>query len=273
MPTLDTIPAEIRLQIYSYLLSDAKAFAVLTLPDNECGECNIRKKPKFTTGLFLVNRKISIEALQYFYRENAFIAVYVDKTTLQICLSLFPALHWDVEIDSGDSFDPPVHLRPLHLSEMALEIRFVYFSNRLISLPRDNLVLVFGVRYLPILIRFFNNFHYEKLSKGVRVDARLKFNLGNRYYLSNRSVSNRVISALRTLRSSVHTSGHLGLTFSAGSFIESRDLSALQDFSFPDYSDASLLEDLKWPLQQAAKETQLGCYKSAESFLRLWQFF
>ena len=69
--SLDTIPLELRHEIYSYLLIDENT----AIPANEDPEKADWFKPQTATSLFCVNRQIHDENTQYFYRENLFVGI------------------------------------------------------------------------------------------------------------------------------------------------------------------------------------------------------
>ena len=90
-PTLETIPVEIRHNIYSYLLLDQNvAHAV--------GPCTSLDayKLEYETALFRVSKLISTESLQYFYSQNAFFALtlnlesYSNQLFLRKCRTIIP---------------------------------------------------------------------------------------------------------------------------------------------------------------------------------------
>ncbi|MCJ1295420.1 hypothetical protein MMC34_006983 [Xylographa carneopallida] len=68
----ERLPLEIRLHIYSYLLSDENV--VVVKPDGTV-------RPQYQTALFTVNRKISSESLAYFCAENGFVVIRTNMGT------------------------------------------------------------------------------------------------------------------------------------------------------------------------------------------------
>jgi len=90
-PTLETIPVEIRQDIYSYILLDQNvAYAV-----GSCTSLNAYKL-KYETAVFRVSKLISTESLQYFYSQNTFIALtlnlrsYSNESLLRKCHTIIP---------------------------------------------------------------------------------------------------------------------------------------------------------------------------------------
>lgn len=76
MPSLDTIPLEMRHEIYSYLLLLRRAVKESDQTVGlDVGEQRTWLIPDISTALFRVNRQISSESIEYFYGENAFVAL------------------------------------------------------------------------------------------------------------------------------------------------------------------------------------------------------
>ena len=78
MPSFLDLPFELRRMVYSHLLLDTNVMDMLqwyglpNTPPRSLEECF---QPVFCTALFRVSKQVSIESLEYFYTENAFIAV------------------------------------------------------------------------------------------------------------------------------------------------------------------------------------------------------
>ena len=74
MPSFETLPVEIRWQIYSYLLLGDDVVQL------ERNSRLLSLLPNFQTAIFRLNKRISAEALLYFHEQNAFVTVTLSYT-------------------------------------------------------------------------------------------------------------------------------------------------------------------------------------------------
>jgi len=107
-PTFETLPPEMRQNVYDYTLDEAKSLALqyTYTPSlleryfqlhQDLRSCRFEVRPEYTaTGLFRTSKLISKESIDYFYRKNGFIAIRIDADLLatdhllSFCRGIFP---------------------------------------------------------------------------------------------------------------------------------------------------------------------------------------
>jgi len=97
-PTFDSIPIDIRHEIYSYILLDQNVAYVKS--DTGSAWDLLKWGLKFEIVLFRVSKSISRESLEYFYSRNAFIIVMPERfnaTLLNECRKTMPMCYCPLE--------------------------------------------------------------------------------------------------------------------------------------------------------------------------------
>jgi len=97
-PSFDSIPIDIRHEIYSYILLDQNVAYVKSDTGSACDP--LKWGLKFETALFRVSKSISRESLEYFYSRNAFIVIAPERfnaTLLNECRKTMPMCYGPLE--------------------------------------------------------------------------------------------------------------------------------------------------------------------------------
>ena len=199
MASFTALPVEIRREIYSYLLLTHNAHV------EEPVECSgtasdegIVLIPSISTSLFTVNKKISAEALWYFYRENSFVA---------ICSEMYNAFAYIRAVVPCFRFRPYSKVDRREIRKRQTCLRKVILigtfklrhpvSHRPDKAERD--VHVCATRHLLVLIRLLNVSHLGCAVPGQSIEAKFNFKLGRTYYTENKRVVEVLIKTLEAL--------------------------------------------------------------------------
>ena len=245
------------------------------MPPEICGIVNFgnitSRPPHFSTALFLVNKRISSETLDYFYGENGFVSIETPfPEVVGACRLTVPCICW-IEQD---------HLKYTQLCtgarNMALNIAFRYDSDsKLIGGYQACPSLLFiGMRYIMHAIRLINHVHSEHAYRDVRVNVLVIWHLNKQRFSSNMTLAKQAVSAFKSLRTSSGRGGSLSVHFNFHCTGKQWFPMALVENEIRKAERQQLkprdpLENCEWAFQQAEKESEKGNYGIAEGYLRL----
>ena len=207
MPTLLTLPPELRQEIYSYLL-----LVHNVIPETVAWRPGLRYvegwntsrfptmcPPEIATALFRVNREISAEALSYFYSRNGFIGITVGRRSKEL-------LDWSLIIPHC----PKAGLickRPDTVQHFLMTLHIDFFGEQGESRSlreSDKLVTVLSAFYLHRFMRFVNRAVIQKTrDRRERVQVTVHFQPESIYCRHlKRQIKQSIdgLHALRTLR-------------------------------------------------------------------------
>ncbi|MCJ1388266.1 hypothetical protein MMC18_001111 [Xylographa bjoerkii] len=201
--TLNGIPPEIRLRIYSYLLlSEQTVVPLAALAAGKSLEENILRS-HYETALFTISRKISGESLSYFYSQNAFVVVETNMTRfLSECCRAIPMSFGHCMTEFRD---------------YVLKLQFYQFIGHASLRHNRCAFAVFSCRYLHNFIRLFNvyhspSWHVSKQATTTRMD--LIFKTEGIYFKGNPGIKLSLVHDLKMLPGfPAVTENHMTLTF------------------------------------------------------------
>ena len=263
-----TVPPEIRREVYSYLLRDTNSYVEsdITNCQSFSGRCTLIA-PDYCTSLFTVNKQISNEALEYFYVQNAFVAVQApDMEVLLASCQFFPAINW-FSTERTSSFQKH------SLAKMALVARIMIHRAGEIpqSLEQPYAALMLSARHLETLIRIFNS-KFSSLADGNHeVRVYLKFQLNDSYYEGKESVANHILKPLESFKSSPLTSGGPPLDFVIRG--DEGKAKYLLELTKPVHTSEDVLGNCKWAFHRGDEASTQARYGVAENFYNLVQNF
>ncbi|MCJ1403855.1 peptidyl-prolyl cis-trans isomerase cpr6 [Xylographa trunciseda] len=188
--SFEGIPSEIRLTIYSYLLSD-KNVVVL-------GPKRVLR-PQYQTALFTVNKKISSESLTYFCAENGFVAIGSNMGYfLRTCTHAVPLI-------VGDSVR--------HFNHYILSAELVtYNAAGAAELGGVHLALL-ACRHLSNFVRLLNAEHSTIRNVGRTSTVHLLYCTKSNFFTPKPSVIDCVVDGIKGIRKiENHDGGHLRIT-------------------------------------------------------------
>ena len=184
--SLNGLPAELRLKVYSYVLSDVNV--VVLKPGKFL-------HPEYATGLFTVNKKISSESLAYFHVENAFVVIRtnLDHFLNHYCLHAIPLI--------TDCCGEHAKLLAKDFQSYALKINYRIVKARPGSaLSSKPSFAVFAGRHLSNFVRTLNSHYMQVWEPGwtTKVDFTLRTNIN--YFEGNTRVRASLIEGMKGLR-------------------------------------------------------------------------
>ena len=187
--SLNGLPAELRLKIYSYVLLDVNVIAL------KAGKF---LRPEYATALFTVNRKISSESLAYFHVENAFVVVRtnMDQFLNHYCLHTIPLI-----TDCCNEHPRLVKLLAKDFQSYALKINYRIVKARACSaLSSKPSFAVFAGRHLSNFVRTLNSHYMHVWETGwtTKVDFTLRTNTN--YFEGNSRVRASLVEGMKGLR-------------------------------------------------------------------------
>jgi hypothetical protein len=200
-PPFLTIPLEIRRKVYEYLLSDQYLLGytkwLLPYTIKLCMEI------KYETALFTVCKKISDEALEFFYTKNAFVAIECNMGDfLRECKEAIPlVIREDSEVRD--------------LSNCALKIDYISEFAGFNAPRRKMAYAVFPGRHLATFLQLLNTelWRYSKAPLASLVfDIEFRTNRG--YYKGNVSVTSSLMESLKLTRKPKDLAGNVSVTSS-----------------------------------------------------------
>ena len=175
--SLEGIPLEIRLNIYSYLLLDQNV--IVLKPKGIL-------RPQYQTALFTVNQNISTESLAYFRAENGFVTV---GTNLGYFLS---ACTHAIPLVAGDSVR--------HFNHYILTAEFVVFSAAGAPEPREVHLSIFAGRHLSNFVRLINAEHSTLRNMGRTSTVHLVYCTKSSSFKLKPSVVDCVVYGIKGIR-------------------------------------------------------------------------
>ncbi|KAL3417535.1 hypothetical protein PVAG01_10545 [Phlyctema vagabunda] len=188
-PHLTSVPVEIRLKIYSYLLSDPYV-SHLRSDGTLCS--------RYTTALFTVNQQISDEALAYFHSENAFVLVENHEAYfLATCRRAIPLLlPTSLQCFRNYALSVSIH------SSNSRSAKKAYTSGR----------AIFSSRHLSNFVRLLNAEHAILRNTDTRTRIDLHYRTDAIEYRGNARVLKCVTEGIKGLRP-IHNpkGGHLSI--------------------------------------------------------------
>ena len=268
MSSFTTLPLELRREVYSYLLRDNKACVEETITNCKSfsGHTTIFR-PKYSTGLFTVSKQISAEALDYFYGENAFVAVKAPNVqALTTARQLFPTIRWYSE-DVKKSF------RDRCLAKMALVARIMVYhtGENPPSHKASYMAIMLSARHLTVLIHIINS-SISLLSDGThKVRVYLNFQLNTPYYKGKESVAARILKPLESFKSSPLSRGGPPLNFTIRGNLDAEKSKRLAEFKKPRHKPDDPIRDCEWAFHRGDEASQQGRYGLAENYYNLIQ--
>jgi tetratricopeptide (TPR) repeat protein len=191
--TFTSIPIEIRLKIYSYLLLDQNCVTLKRLNN----VTSIRSalpilRPSFATPLFRVNKQISDETLHYFFTQNMFVGIEMNNEfMLRKCRNAVPIfINKDSETEG--------------FKDCALKLRYqasrVDWSTTFAEWEKPFEYAIIAGRHLPNLVRIINGDHSlnRKSEASIRID--LEFRAKTGFFSGNNKVTMRLVEGCKGLR-------------------------------------------------------------------------
>ncbi|MCJ1438718.1 hypothetical protein MMC27_008108 [Xylographa pallens] len=182
--SFESIPTEIRFNIYQYLLSDRNVIVV---------KLNGTLRPKYQTALFTVNKKISTESLVYFCSENGFVSM---KTDLGPFLS---SCTQEIPLIVGD--------RIKHFNHTVLSAKII----------RDNApeetelewfcTAIFASRHLSNFVRLFNTEHPGIAESSQSTAVHLLYRTKGHFFTPKRRAIDYAVDGIKGIRSVDNTRG------------------------------------------------------------------
>ncbi|MCJ1326094.1 hypothetical protein MMC10_002758 [Thelotrema lepadinum] len=270
MASFATLPLELRREVYSYLLRDTNAYieSDITNCQSFSGHTTVFR-PRYSTSLFTVSKQISAEALDYFYVENAFVAVKAPNVqALSTGRQLFPAVRWfsdDVKKSKKENC----------LTRMAMVARImVYHAGETPPSPKNPyMAIVLSARNLKVLIRIINS-SVSLLADGThKVRIHLNFQLDNPYYAGKESIVTRILEPLKTFKSSPLSRGGPPLSFTVRGKIGEEYSARITAFKKPRHKPEDTLTDCEWAFRRGDEASAEGRYGLAENYYNLIQEF
>ncbi|MCJ1381724.1 hypothetical protein MMC17_004835 [Xylographa soralifera] len=189
--SLEDIPSEIRLNIYSYLLSDQN---VIVLKGGIL--C-----PKYTKALFTLNKNISTESLAYFCAENGFVTIGTNLGSfLSTCAFQLPLILGD-------------NVRQFSHSVLSAEIITDRAAPYIGELGRLCFAII-ASRHLSNFVRLLNTEHCEMYIRGRTTTVHLLYRTKDNLFTPKRSAIACAIGGIKGIRNieGLRTRGRLGIT-------------------------------------------------------------
>ena len=188
MASFTSLPLELRREIYSYLLLD---YNVVTLGSGGHLKC------VFSTGLFLVNRRISCESLTYFYKENSFISIAISKRDFP---ALFETCDFGQQIPLKSMPFPNMDLSKAISCRFSLHAYFYMNLGGLGGLISESTSLY--VLSLRQLIPFMTSFGYIRSMQGQWAEIGANILFCSKCSRENPNTTRRIVDALISVRPS-----------------------------------------------------------------------
>ncbi|MCJ1326101.1 hypothetical protein MMC10_002765 [Thelotrema lepadinum] len=276
--TLTTIPVELRFEIYSYLLLTFNNTDEVRKRndhfDPRCQECTVWI-PQISTSLFIVNKQISLEALRYFYRKNAFVAIRTPfMAVAHNSRFVVPRFFWTPPESDEASLKG---LKMQCLRKVGLLITFNSKPSALpdrydVSPPSRLWTLVFSLRFLPIMVRLINRVHFAWLRLD-DAELHLDFRLGTSYYTDNARIADIMISSVKGFKSYYRDNGRPYLKLSISGTIDKASVDSIRNTTLSPHSREDPITDCEWIAQLGDMERSRGNFDLAENFYKLIAYF
>ncbi|MCJ1396308.1 hypothetical protein MMC18_009197 [Xylographa bjoerkii] len=175
--SFEGIPPEIRLNIYSYLLSDQNVVVLKT---------KRVLRPQYQTALSTINKKISTESLAYFCVENGFVAV---GTNLGYFLSTYAHA---IPLIVSDSVR--------HFRHSILSAEFVLYQASGAIQPEGLHLAIFASRHLSNFVRLVNAEHSTLRNVGRTSTVHLLYCTKSSFFKLKPSVIDCVVDGIKGIR-------------------------------------------------------------------------
>ncbi|MCJ1326100.1 hypothetical protein MMC10_002764 [Thelotrema lepadinum] len=257
------LPIELRFEIYSYVLLSFNSVTEKRTNNSFALRHNrsVLQLPQISTGLFTVNKQISLETLYYFYKENAFVAIKtLDGDVGLWCQYLFPHFLW---------LRPHREAGVLEKKTQCLQrVGLVITINEEMQWPLSEPdILVFSVRYLPTVVLVLNNIrlaYYNDTHNEVQLDFRLE----SSNYKRSRKTADIIMSSLKSLKTfyTDDNDDSSCTTFSISGDIDEKQALSLQTTSLPCHSRMDLITDAEWAHDMGDIRSRRGDFDQAENY-------
>ena len=266
-----TIPIEIRREIYSYLLLSFNAVMTREVCQVQAIENPkaVVEDPHISTALFTTSAMISHETLEYFYRENAFVAVRTNiPKAVKICMLLFPGFLWTPK-DCTDAVLSEKKRQCLGKIGLVVDINLflsryqLSYEGQLFS--AEPWVFIFNLRYLATVLKILNASHAQDFRKQDIV-MHLDYCSVDAVDRGCPKVHKTIVNALQTLRSDFKDDGIPYLTLVVNGFIKEQEAASLRATQLSRYSTIEMFKDCEWALALGDKEKGQGNIKRAENY-------
>ncbi|RDW87339.1 hypothetical protein BP5796_03033 [Coleophoma crateriformis] len=229
------IPTEIRLKIYSYLLSERNV-TVLTTEGT--------LSPRYQTALFRVNKQIYEEAQSYFHSENALVLVENHEAHfLSTCRRAIP-----LTIPAPAQTFKNYVLKAQIQSCNARTAKKAYGSGR----------AIFASRHLANFVRLLNAEHSILRNTGSKTRVDLLYRTQCRYYRGNSRIYDSVTEGIKGIRPIENDNGSR-LTIKVHGDLDAAKANEIQMAVRPSYNAVLALMDGK-----IAKERGNALYKAGD---------
>ena len=283
MVTFINLPLEIRREIYQYLLLGSEVSERFEHDRNAVRSQGIVLQiPQISTGLFTVNKQISCEALQYFYQQNAFVAIKAPfGPAFRYCRFLFPCFSWlswgqeEADLDNRMQCIEKVGL-VINWASKLLSPRSV--NDAEIAALREPQTLVFSIRYLPTAIRILNNEQYPWLPNK-KIEMHLNFRLGSSFCKGYPKFADVIVSSLKNLKTHYIKDHEPYVWVSISGDIDKGRSDSLLTSKLPHHSRRDPILNCEWAIEMGDRESRKGNFTQAENyydmiarFLDLWYY-
>ena len=265
-----TIPIETRLEIYSYLLLSFNAVGQKSVerPYHMENPEAVVEVPQISTALFTINRQISQETINYFYRENAFVAVRTNFREVFVnCMLLFPGFLWTDE----DCTDATLSRRSRCIKMTGIFVDIEVFASRfcidydLEIFIAEPWIFVFNLRYLAMVFRFLNASHFQAIPNKDIV-MHLDYFFADPDDGGPPRVHETLTSALQILKSDYKDDGSPYLALILTGVIAEQKAASLRSIRPSRNSVAELFKDCEWIMALGDRERGDGNLKRAENY-------
>jgi hypothetical protein len=246
-PSFTSIPLEIRRKVYEYLLSD---HYVLTYTSE------LHMESKYETALFTVCKKISDEALDFFYTTNAFVAIESNMGYfLRKCLKAMPIV---------TRKEPDIRTVP----SCALKIYHLSASDTFSEGTHPRRKISYGVfpgRHLATFLRLLNTEIWCFTQPPVPTyTLNVEFRTDHGYFKGNGWVTSFLVDGLKVLRKPKNFAGDYVVKISGDIAAEQIDSihAAMPPF---DISRGEAVELVKKAKQRGDEFLETGDYNAARA--------
>ena len=264
MATFIKLPVELRREIYRYLLSSSNV-------SEKFGNarCAVRSQgcvlqiPQISTSLFTVNKQISSEALQYFYQQNAFVAINITMGhAFRHCKFLFPCFSWL----SCSPEEANWHNRTQCIEKVGLVITWDSRGTTPDVASVDHLqTLLFSIRYLPAAIRILNNEQFPSMPSS-RIEVQLNLRLGSSYCEGYSKFLDDIVSSLKNVKSHSRSDKEPDIWFSVSGDIDKERSDSIKSIPIHRHDRTDPILRSKWAIEMGDTESIEGNFAQAENY-------
>ena len=175
--SFEGIPPEIRLNIYSYILSDRN---VIVLKPKRV------LRPQYQTALFTLNRRISTESLAYFWSENAFVKVGTNMGYfLSTCTHAIPLIVGD-------------NLR--HFLHFVLSVELITHNAAAAAHSEEHYLAIIAAKHLSNFVWLINAEHSTIRNTGHTSTVHLRYYTKNNLFGIKPSVTEFIVDGMKGIR-------------------------------------------------------------------------